>query len=121
MYPLLHRPGPNDHTTRCAEGPMHRLLRSCATWLGFAVAQSAFLTEADARQYTLTPIPIGDNDTVIPDDVNNSAQVAGHRARSAVPQLPWDGFVWSADSGLTDLGPGLLPVAICSQGSVVGR
>jgi probable HAF family extracellular repeat protein len=99
---------------------MPRFLRTLTLGLCVVVAHLAYTPTASARQYSLTPIPIGDFDTLSAWDLNNAGQVAGELRRNGAPASEIHGYVWSAASGLTDLGAGLSAIGIGSQGTVVG-
>jgi probable HAF family extracellular repeat protein len=100
---------------------MPRLLRPLAVGLCVVIAQLSLAPSAAARQYTLTPIPIGDYNVLGPDAVNNAGQVTGVLFRSGTPAPPPHAFFWSATDGLTDIGPGLTTESIGDSGTVVGH
>jgi len=76
-------------------------------------------SSAQARQYSLTEIPLGEFDALSAGRINDLGQVAGLRAMNQ-PERPYNGYVWSRGTGLVDLGIGPAAYAINNNGVAVG-
>ncbi|HZN69507.1 MAG TPA: hypothetical protein VFB66_29805 [Tepidisphaeraceae bacterium] len=100
---------------------MSRFTRALFAFVAFAVLQLAWTGPAYARRYSLTELPQGPDQSLGFARLNDVGQVAGVIGHISQPERPWNGFVWSRDSGLTDLGEGMGAFSINNAGAVVGR
>jgi probable HAF family extracellular repeat protein len=97
--------------------------RSTGRFTGSIVCAVALLVAAAAegREYSLTAIPRGAFDAIGGRTVGDGGHVVGVRTHFDQPLRPWNGYVWTREAGLMDLGEGPIPMDVNAHGVVVGR